>query len=266
MSAEVAREPHSGLHAYHRERKQTIALQTEPLGADEIEMPEAIERSGGTVKRSMEPVELKVKVASRTGTRTRTATERVWGAEICSDCGAVSGSLEVELLDERRLYEQRCHCWRHLPPQERWAGYDFNKHLELCYCCGIEPIRSGSRWSVFFCGECAGRVMEFNRRHGHWVMPIGRHSTMHGVSLGESDPVDPFVAKFRGLSDAIDHLDEWACLNVRRNVLRLMVELRTWDDLALAFDLSSYLSGVGELGLEKRVAFEGLRDHFAVEE
>ncbi len=144
-------------------------------------------------------------------------------------------------------------------------------YVELCYCCGIEPIKSGSRWSVFFCDECKDCVLSFNRRSGQWIIPIGRHSLMHGASLGAGEDARLFTGQLRGLGDAIGHLGEWASDRVWRNVMSLSVSLYLDfdpDDRTEGIDLASYLNAARECGLEKQklVAFEGLRRHFAVEE
>jgi hypothetical protein len=43
-------------------------------------------------------------------------------------------------------------------PDEPWFAFDFNKLVELCYCCGAELVESGFESSVWFCGECKERV------------------------------------------------------------------------------------------------------------
>jgi hypothetical protein len=47
----------------------------------------------------------------------------------------------------------------------------------------MEPLPSGSRWSVWFCAACKDRVVELNSAVGRAVIPIGRHSMMSGVSI-----------------------------------------------------------------------------------
>jgi hypothetical protein len=58
--------------------------------------------------------------------------------------------------------------------EEKWPGFDFNTIVELCYCCGQEELKSGSRWSVWFCEECKEKVIDFNTRFQQTIIPIGR--------------------------------------------------------------------------------------------
>jgi hypothetical protein len=58
---------------------------------------------------------------------------------------------------------QRCACSRTDEPT--WPRYDFNEHIHLCECCRLVPLRSGSRWSVWFCEECKARVRNLKQHH-----------------------------------------------------------------------------------------------------
>ena len=64
---------------------------------------------------------------------------------------------------------QRCRC--HPSDEPTWPRFDFNEHLHLCECCRLDPLRSGSRWSVWFCDECKARVRDLNHRLGRYVDP-----------------------------------------------------------------------------------------------
>jgi hypothetical protein len=106
-------------------------------------------------------------------------------------------------------------------PEDGWPGFDFDTYLELCRCCGIEPLKSGSRWSPFFCDACKERVIAFNRACGRWVIPIGRHSMMHGVLLAADVDLEEakwFVSQAKGLFAGSDHLNVRARACVRENV------------------------------------------------
>jgi hypothetical protein len=109
--------------------------------------------------------------------------------------------------------KQRCRCA--VPSEDpTWAGFDFNERLRLCDCCLQVLIRSGSRWSSFFCDRCRQRVLALNRTHGTVVVPIGRHSLMHGIGLKADRMRDPqevnvFHARALTLFERIDRLKVW---------------------------------------------------------
>ena len=172
----------------------------------------------------------------------------------------IRGSLEVD-GSQPDQYRQRCDCERTLEPEDRWPGFDFNTWAELCRCCAITLLRSGSRWSPFFCEECKRRVMDLNRRLGDWIIPVGRHSVMHGQSLAGDEAAirehaEHFVIHVRGLFAGIDHLDIRARACLRENLEELgfpagqEVELKQYGHAARARPL------------DKAAAFEKLREHF----
>lgn len=114
---------------------------------------------------------------------------------------------------------QRCPC-RHVD-EPTWPRYDFNEHLHLCECCRLVPLRSGSRWSVWFCDECKARVRDLNHTLGRYVIPIGRHSLMGGIGIAGAELahadqrrrdvlIDRFSIRAGGWSESIDQLDAFA--------------------------------------------------------
>ena len=127
------------------------------------------------------------------------------------------------LYEERRspgfATPQRCRC-RHVD-EPTWPRYDFNEHLHLCECCRLVPLRSGSRWSVWFCDECKARVRDLNHTLGRYVIPIGRHSLMGGIGIAGAELahadqrrrdvlIDRFSIQVGGWSESMDHLNAFA--------------------------------------------------------
>ncbi len=110
---------------------------------------------------------------------------------VCRECLGLRGPCFDEFSRCERV--QRCRCE---PPEPLWRAYDFNTAAELCRGCGSVVIRSGSRWSLFFCEACKERVVAHNRAYPCDAIPIGRHSIMNSV------PIDAFA----GLSERIDRL------------------------------------------------------------
>jgi hypothetical protein len=127
--------------------------------------------------------------------------------KICSRCYDVYGSWnykpqiiqffsEEVLLGKNRLHGvehlryQKCNCKddnSEIPEQEdeewKWLGFDYRRIIELCHCCGQEILISGSRWSVFFCEDCKGKVIELNKQVQRSVIPIGGHSRLELMAL-----------------------------------------------------------------------------------
>ena len=103
--------------------------------------------------------------------------------------------------------EQHCTCdkW----DDSKWGdGRDFNLGYETCYCCGLEVITSGSRWSSFFCRDCKKAIRKFNDSVGTCVIPIGRHSLMNGIRFNKSAPLHEaaslFSSKFKSIGELMD--------------------------------------------------------------
>jgi hypothetical protein len=109
------------------------------------------------------------------------------------------------------MQTQRCYCE---PRQPRWNCYDYNQAVEVCRCCAASTVRSGSRWSPFFCNGCKPTILARNRAAGFALVPIGRHSIMNQVSLpaaeaADDGAVDAFVARFSSLGDRMERLEHW---------------------------------------------------------
>ena len=188
------------------------------------------------------------------------------GLEICPSCRTLRGRCVPSLGKSRRPREQECRCERRTRPQgekhPEWNGFDVPMAVELCYCCGLVPLRSGSRWSVWLCAGCKPRAIELNGRVGRPIVPLGRHSMMHGIGMSgpvkedESEEIAAFCAAANGLFEAINLLHEWARLRIAFNVERLGF------DPGVAVPLPEYLARIDgkedpELGSE--AAFEALK-------
>jgi len=123
--------------------------------------------------------------------------------------------------------EQRCNC---RPKQgERWPYHDFNERAILCQCCGLNVLRSGSRWSPFFCRGCQLLAMGVSVWNRHLVFPIGRHSLMHtwvpntpSASLRDHHRPEELATgvyhALRGISRATDGLSQWYQMIMPRNL------------------------------------------------
>jgi len=184
--------------------------------------------------------------------------------KICSGCFRIYG-----LCIDRCVYEsyyQKCDCAKpDMPPwemnQEKWERFDYNQIVTLCHCCGQEILKSGSKWSVWFCEECKKRVLDFRKKHQIWVSPIGRHSLMHGVGLSAKDArnkderIKEFLFFMDKLSAAMVHLSKWH----KHNMLNNFRTLGYQKDVLL----TDYLIRTQELP-SKYQAFQGMAEFFGI--
>jgi hypothetical protein len=176
---------------------------------------------------------------------------------VCGTCGQVKGVVPQRSLGgEERT--QLCHC---APADEHCAqprfGRDFARWWELCYCCGLDTVESGSRWSVFHCEHCRIRVRALNDLMARCVIPLGRHSLMNGVALAEpacrpDAAVVSFSDQLGTLFASIDDLAACARARVLSNLSTLGVDAGT--DVVLA----GYLRNVQRRHLSKDQAFSAL--------
>jgi hypothetical protein len=159
--------------------------------------------------------------------------------DLCRECLGLRGPCFDSFGRCERT--QRCACE---PKEPLWTGYDYNCAIELCHLCGAATVRSGSRWSLFFCARCSTPVNAYNRAAGAVVIPIGRHSIMNGVVLSgraAASPVarDAFAAAMTSLEGRIGRLFRWQRDKVRRLLRKLpeggaTVPLETYLEVARA--------------------------------
>ncbi len=187
-------------------------------------------------------------------------------AKVCSSCLEIYGFIYLK----SGIFYQKCNSkcpvrdLKETMPitekeQAKWEGYDYNQVLTLCYCCGAEQLRSGSRWSVWFCETCRKRVLEFNQEIGISLIPIGRHSLMNGIGLELGPVVSKIKIKetfddLRQLGARIDRMDQWKKIGKSHNWLS------TGLDPEQDISLIKYLCSVK--GFSKEDAFLRLREFF----
>jgi len=134
---------------------------------------------------------------------------------------------------------------------------DHQTVAELCRCCGVELLKSGSKWSVWFCAECKHRVDTLNANAGVCVIPIGRHTFMHGVGVRGVDALrDPtlmtaFLGSANDLVSKQKRVSEWAAEIVRRNCASCALTSEL-------IPIAAYLEAVS--CLSRQAAFEAMRE------
>ena len=142
---------------------------------------------------------------------------------VCGPCGDVVGSAD-DFYERGFTMVQTGPCPVHAAPAEStWPSYDYNRFVELCRCCGTVPLRSGSRWSVWFCPECREQVDLLNLRLGRYAIPIGRHSIHAGRLLTLEKAADPvilhaFLEGMNVVDEAMVVLGKWANEVIRLNL------------------------------------------------
>jgi hypothetical protein len=109
---------------------------------------------------------------------------------LCPQCLELFGKLR---LDDTSTKKQECSCGKRA--KKKWNGYDFNRKYEICYCCGLEVIPSGSKWSSFYCRDCKDTISRLNNAVGQCVLPLSRHSMMNGFSLTGEQAKNPSAIK-----------------------------------------------------------------------
>lgn len=185
--------------------------------------------------------------------------------KVCTECGNIYGLWH----DPSRGidYYQKCGCKSvkpGMPPEgkskKKWKGFDYNEVVTLCHSCGQEVLRSGSKWSVWFCKECKKRVVKFNTKYQQTIIPIGRHSIMAGYQLSGKESVDKnkvkkFVKNLNSLFERIDILEEWLAQIISQNLKSL--------GCSKDVNLVKYLSKVESLP-ERSIAFKDMCKFFMV--
>ena len=118
--------------------------------------------------------------------------ENLSSLTLCPKCLQPHGKMRLLYGD---WVEQQCECEK--KDESKWGdGRDFNTGYETCYCCGLEVITSGSRWSSFYCQDCKKAIRKFNDSVGTCVIPLGRHSIMNGIGFKKSAPLQEATSLF----------------------------------------------------------------------
>ena len=159
-------------------------------------------------------------------------------------------------------FVQRCGCERSAQAEREavWPGYDHNTVAELCRCCAIEIVRSGSKWSTWFCPDCRERVTALNARMGRCVVPIGRHSLMNGVSYRpvpggmDDEALTAFADQLHAFFEAAGDTDGWRLRILTGHLAALGLTGAT------EVPMRDYLARAARAGLSKTDAFAALAE------
>lgn len=176
---------------------------------------------------------------------------------VCSSCGQLAG-----VVNANANYIQRCRCGLGPEgpvdqPRGTWFGYDFNTAAELCRLCASALLRSGHRYSVWFCDACAKAVRGRNDALGKSVIPIGRHSIHAGKTVRASGSkaeretqAAELATLMRGLPERIEATEQWRARCVRAVVAEAGHSARP--------GLDEYLEAAGARVLDTGALLDGL--------
>ncbi len=100
--------------------------------------------------------------------------------QLCLVCGELRGPYDG--------YDNLCRCDRAIWDREPVPIFgDLANNIHLCWSCVIDVVRSGTRWSPYYCATCRPAVVVLRRLAGRNVVPLGPHSLMNGISRSSSD-------------------------------------------------------------------------------
>jgi hypothetical protein len=178
--------------------------------------------------------------------------------EICPVCYALRGTMVYRPPGSRQLCDCEIAQLRTRGQEVPTYGHDLHEAAELCRCCGVDLVLSGSRWAKWFCPECFGRLKVLNEAAGTCVVPIGRHSIMNGVFLKANkdrgpEALNAFADQLLAFFRESGGIQAWGREVVRHNVRTL--DLGTAGPIALCTYL---LVAQRCLALTKEAAFRRL--------
>ena len=137
-----------------------------------ISLEDFVERRGQEISRGADLISVETFERQREAILARGLEEDFQYMRVCAKCFRLNQSNRPGGLN------QLCSC-RRAARGAAWPGFDFNERARLCSCCGQDVLKSGSRWSPFFCRECQQRAIAVSLWEGRLIFPIGRRSLMH---------------------------------------------------------------------------------------
>ena len=137
---------------------------------------------------------------------------------ICPKCLEPQGNMT---LPYGQKVKQCCYC-----NLDEFRGfgrnYNYSTNYTTCYCCGLEVVTSGFRWSSFFCRDCNEAIINFNNAAGRCVIPFDSFSEMNGIWFHKTAPFKDVVNDFNSQTDSesnlIERLDKHRAIILRRQL------------------------------------------------
>jgi hypothetical protein len=138
---------------------------------------------------------------------------------ICTICYRIHGTVEIDDVE----FQQECSCTARTSDIQPAPGFDFTSYLELCYCCGLELIPGGSRYSSFFCDRCLEALSKVRDSNGIARIPLARHTYCNGITitaeeLDDQEKVELFTTRTNAFFARIDVLEDWRKLSTARRI------------------------------------------------
>lgn len=186
--------------------------------------------------------------------------ENLKSLRFCQECFELKGTIQ---LSDGHSVKQKCACtrssseasWYVVFDGKRWFK-DYNREYETCYCCGLEVIPSGSRWSLFYCQDCKAMIRKLNETLGFCLIPYGRHSIMNGVSIDKSnvdnkDAIKDFLLVTQGLFDRMG-----TCGSYRKSIARQQTAIVKMNENDPVIDLLLRSHNINRRQTKKEAFFQ----------
>ena len=134
------------------------------------------------------------------------ARERAWlrsqgldpARQLCGECGVVG-------VPPRSAHGGRTPCGCGVSPFQE-------EQIDLCYCCGLEPISGRQKRTRWFCPDCQGMAEGLNTERGRYVVPVGSLSLIGTEPLRDSTPEwerELFRERLRHVQEAVSSVSAW---------------------------------------------------------
>ena len=158
---------------------------------------------------------------------------------VCATCGRLRSDKP----------ETRCWCQ---PPNEELSA-EARIPSRLCAICGLTIVGAVGRWTRLVCVPCMCDAQVLNQAAGRFVVPIGVHSLMNGVSIAadidDDATIQRFVANLRIVSIGIAELQE-------RGAAVVLNRCHDLGGVAAGgvVPISSYLEACAQAGITRELA------------
>lgn len=161
----------------------------------------------------------------------------------------------VECVCEEALSWEEDHRHPDRGPETNRADVERGGYPEprpfLCLTCAAVLRFDRTRWTVYHCEDCAGRIVRLNSGAGRLVVPLGKHSIVNGASIRRELTQEPeeVVDLLERTGAGVTQLRKWVRRRTADNLVR--VGLPTDRDVPA----ERYCEAIGAAGRREEEAF-----------